>query len=183
MEISRRNVLQLGGLGALAVGGLSLPLSNAVVAKSASLLDDDLLPLPYRRPFAFPPVLAPSETGEDEFGRYATYIINEQPATAQVLPSGQMLFGFGYDGSIPGPTIHAERGVRVVAKVRNRLPAVHPLFGHSFATSTHLHGNPSLPEYDGYASDVTLPGSSKVYQWPTVGTSSRTLCVSPLPIT
>ena len=175
MDLSRRSLLQLGGLGALAVGGLSLPLSNAVVASSASLLDEALLPVPFRRPFAFPPVLSPSETGEEEFGRFATYIINERPATAQVLPSGQMLFGFGYDGTIPGPTIHAERGVRVVSKVRNRLPAVHPNFGHPFATSTHLHGNPSLPEYDGYASDVTMPGASKVYQWPTAFTSPRTL--------
>jgi FtsP/CotA-like multicopper oxidase with cupredoxin domain len=175
MDISRRNVLQLGGLGALAVGGMTLPLSNAVVAKSASALDASLLPTPYRRQFAIPPVLNPSETGEDEFGKYATYIINQQPAMAQVLPSGQMMHGFGYNGSIPGPTLHAEHGVRVVAKVRNRLPETHPTFGHRFGTSTHLHGNPSLPEYDGYASDLTLPGNSKVYQWPTVNTSARTL--------
>ncbi len=63
----------------------------------------------------------------------------------------------------------------MVAKVRNRLPETHPVFGHRFGTSTHLHGNPSLPEYDGYASDLTLPGNSKIYQWPTVNTSARTL--------
>ncbi len=175
MELSRRSVLQLGGLGALGVGGLSLPLSSGVTAKSASLLDESLLPSPYRRAFMMPPSLNPIQAGEDDFGRFATYIINERPATAQVLPSGQLLSSFGYDGSIPGPTIHAERGVRVVAKVRNRLPEVHPTFGHRFQTSTHLHGNPSLPEYDGYASDVTPPGSSKVYQWPTEGTGARTL--------
>ena len=158
----------------LTVGGLSVPLGQ-VVADSASELDPRLLPLPYRRQFAFPPVFAPAETGADEFGRFATYVINERPATAQVLPSGRLLAGFGYAGSVPGPTIHVERGTRVVAKVRNRLPEVHPLFGYRFQTSTHLHGNPSLPEYDGYASDVTLPGSSKVYQWPSENTSARTL--------
>ena len=116
MELSRRSMLQLGGLGAVAVGGLTLPLSNAVVAKSASLLDPSRLPLPYRRQFALPPVITPTETGEDEFGKFATYVINERPATAQVLPSGQLLHGFGYNGTIPGPTFHVERGVRVVAK-------------------------------------------------------------------
>jgi FtsP/CotA-like multicopper oxidase with cupredoxin domain len=175
MEMSRRNILQLGGLSVLAVGGLTVPLSAAIAAKSASELDEDLLPQPYRRAFEVPPVLAPAETGEDEFGRYATYVINERPATAQVLPSGRLLHGFGYRGSIPGPTIHVERGTRAVAKVRNRLPEIHPVFGHRFVTSTHLHGNPSLPEYDGYASDVTPPGSSKVYQWPTELTVARTL--------
>ena len=175
MEVSRRSVLQLGGLGALAVGGLTVPWSSAVVAKSASELDESLLPRPYRRGFVPPPVLAPSQMGEDEFGRFATYVINQKPAMAQVLPSGQMMHGFGYNGSIPGPTIHVDRGVRVVAKVRNLLPEVHPMFGHRFVTSTHLHGNPSLPEYDGYASDVTPPGSSKVYQWTTEHTTARTL--------
>ena len=175
MELTRRNALQLAGLGALAVGGMALPLSNAVVAKSASLIYERLLPRPYRRPFMLPPTLNPAVTGEDQFGRYATYVINQKPATLQVLPSGQLVQGFGYDGMIPGPTVHVERGTRVVAKVRNRLPEVHPMFGHRFATSTHLHGNPSLPEYDGYASDLTLPGSSKVYQWPTEYTSARTM--------
>ena len=175
MELSRRSVLKLGGLGVVAVGGLTLPLSEAVSADSVSELDPSLLPQPFSRPFRLPPVLAPAETGEDEFGRYATYVVDERPGAGQVLPSGQLLAGFGYGGSLPGPTIHVERGVRVVAKLRNRLPEVHPLFGHRFATSTHLHGNPSLPEYDGYASDLTLPGSSKVYQWPTHQTGARTL--------
>ena len=175
MDLSRRRMLQLGGLGVVAVGGLKLPLSAAVSAESASLLDPALLPVPYRRGFEAPPILAPSEIGQDEFGRFATYIINEQPATAQVLPSGQVLQAFGYNGGVPGPTIQVERGTRVVAKLRNRMPEVHPVFGYRFTTSTHLHGNPSLPEYDGYASDVSLPGSSKVYQWPSEHTSARTL--------
>jgi FtsP/CotA-like multicopper oxidase with cupredoxin domain len=34
------------------------------------------------------------------------------------------------------------------------------------ATSTHLHGSASLPQYDGYASDVTHPGFFKDYHYP-----------------
>jgi FtsP/CotA-like multicopper oxidase with cupredoxin domain len=32
--------------------------------------------------------------------------------------------------------------------------------------STHLHGSASLPQYDGYASDITVPGQKKIYQYP-----------------
>ena len=32
--------------------------------------------------------------------------------------------------------------------------------------STHLHGSASLPQYDGYASDITTPGQKKYYQYP-----------------
>ena len=32
--------------------------------------------------------------------------------------------------------------------------------------STHLHGSASLPQYDGYASDITAPGQKKYYHYP-----------------
>ena len=34
------------------------------------------------------------------------------------------------------------------------------------STSTHLHGSASLPQYDGYASDLTFPGQVKKYFYP-----------------
>ena len=102
---------------------------------------------------------AAAAEGGDEDGRWASYVIQERAAGLNVLPSGVVSRAFGYGGHVPGPTIHVERGTRVIAKVRNRLPDVHPMFGHKFDTSTHLHGNASLPEYDGYASDVTPPGT------------------------
>ena len=30
----------------------------------------------------------------------------------------------------------------------------------------HLHGSPSLPQYDGYANDLTFPGQYKDYHYP-----------------
>jgi FtsP/CotA-like multicopper oxidase with cupredoxin domain len=33
-------------------------------------------------------------------------------------------------------------------------------------TSTHLHGSASLPQFDGYANDLTLPGFYKDYHYP-----------------
>ena len=32
----------------------------------------------------------------------------------------------------------------------------------------HLHGSASLPQYDGYASDITYPGEYKDYRYPNV---------------
>ena len=83
MELSRRNVLQVGALSALAIGGLTAPWTSTVVAKSASLLDEKLLPKPYRRAFELPAVLNPAQTGEDEYGRWASYVIRQAAATAK----------------------------------------------------------------------------------------------------
>lgn len=168
MEISRRNFLQVGGLSALAVAGLTVPFRGGVTAKSASFLRDGLMPKPYRTTFALPPVMAPIESGVDALGRYDSYVINERPGTARLLPSSFETPVWGYQGLVPGSTIHVERGTRVIVKMRNRLPETHPIFGHRFSTSTHLHGNASLPQYDGYASDLTRPGFTKVYQYPTL---------------
>ena len=55
-----------------------------------------------------------------------------------------------------------------------RFPQVHPTLGYTPYTSTHLHGSASLPEYDGYASDVTQPGQWKNYHYPNIQ-DARTL--------
>ena len=60
----------------------------------------------------------------------------------------------------------AQRDRPVVVQQVNALPQVHPTLGYTPYTSTHLHGSPSLPEYDGYASDVTQPGQWKNYHYP-----------------
>jgi spore coat protein A len=61
-----------------------------------------------------------------------------------------------------------------VLRVRNQLPALNPLSGNTFQTSTHLHGSASLPQYDGYASDVTPVGNYKDYHYPNIQ-AARTL--------
>ena len=47
----------------------------------------------------------------------------------------------------------------------NRLPRRHPTLGYLPTTSTHLHGSPSLPQFDGYADDLTRPGQYKDYEY------------------
>lgn len=175
MELSRRNLLQVGGLSALAVAGLTIPLNEPVAAKSASELDDGLMPRPYGAGFVIPPTLQPVATGVDALGPFSSYVIEQRAGSAVLLPSGQASTIWGYNGLLPGPTIHAEAGSRTIVRMRNRLPATHPLFGHAFETSTHLHGNASLPQYDGYASDLTPPGYAKTYQYPNSFQPARTL--------
>jgi FtsP/CotA-like multicopper oxidase with cupredoxin domain len=73
---------------------------------------------------------------------------------------------WGYNGVAPGPTIVARRGRPAVVRIANQLPARHPDLGYVPATSTHLHGSASLPQYNGYANDLTRPGQYKDYEYP-----------------
>ncbi len=168
MAMSRRDVMKVAGVGALAAGGLAVPLSRGggdVVAGAPSLLSNGLIPKPYRTTFAPPPVLDPVATGTDADGTWARYDIYMRAGAASFINGVQTpVWGFG--GLVPGPTIKARKGVRIEAAMRNRLPAANPLSGDTFLTSTHLHGSDSLPQYDGYANDTTAPGFVKTYQWP-----------------
>ena len=57
----------------------------------------------------------------------------------------------------------------------NRLPAAAPAVRpRRVATSTHLHGAPSLPQFDGYANDLARPGFFKDYLYDN-GEDARTL--------
>lgn len=166
MEISRRNVLLLGGLGVLGAGVAGTPWQK-VEAKSASKLADSKMPKPYRAAFRQPPVLTPYSVTTDADGSNRTehYAVTQKAAMAQILPTLATPI-LGYNGIFPGPTIEVERGTKTTLTIHNQLPATHPNSGHVLSTSTHLHGSASLPQYDGYASDVTLPGFRKKYYYP-----------------
>ncbi|HEX2299353.1 MAG TPA: multicopper oxidase domain-containing protein, partial [Pseudonocardiaceae bacterium] len=144
----------------------ALPWGSTLEAKSASRLDESRLPAPFRAPFARPPALRPWKTTRDEDGLLVDHFsLTEKPGHAQIVP-GLTTPVWGYNGLVPGPTIHVQRGRRAVLRVRNHLPPTHPLLGHESTTSLHLHGSASLPEYDGYANDVTPPGFYKDYEFP-----------------
>ena len=153
-----------GGLGILGVGGLAVPLGAGLQAKSASRLASRNMPSPYAAAFIRPPVL-PYTAMSDAQGPYRLYTVTEQRSMARIV-NGLDTPVYAYNGSVPGPTIKVPQGTRVKLRVRNQLPAVHPAFGHPFNTSTHLHGSASLPQYDGYADDVTHPGDFKDYWYP-----------------
>lgn len=165
MSVSRREVFKFSALGIVGAGLVTVPIST-VSAKSASELDDRDMPRPYRSKFVRPPKLRPESVTFDPDGtRVNHYEIAMRQATAQILP-GMTTQILAYNGVFPGPTIELERGTRAVVNMRNRLPKYHPQWGHLLASSTHLHGSASLPQYDGYANDVTAPGFCKEYHYP-----------------
>jgi FtsP/CotA-like multicopper oxidase with cupredoxin domain len=160
MHLNRRELLKLGAFGSAA---LLLPAER--VARTEIALQNRIatsrLPAPFSVPLTVPPVLAPlRSTADTDF-----YAITQQAAAADILP-GLKTTIWGYNGITPGPTIVAPRGRKTVVRHVNALPGVHPTLRYTVWTSTHLHGSASLPQFDGYASDITHPNQFKDYRYP-----------------
>jgi spore coat protein A, manganese oxidase len=168
-SVTRRDALKIGAFGAAA---LALPLTATLTGKRASDLPDRQMPRPYVAEFAIPPVARRSTTVTDAAGR-PVYVMQMEPFQAQIAAgNGPRTTMWGYRdmsnpgvpyATFPGPTIVAQRLQPIVVRQINNLPARHPVFGYVPTTSTHLHGHPSLPHYDGYANDLTAPGQFKDY--------------------
>jgi spore coat protein A, manganese oxidase len=160
MGLSRRELLKLGVFGSAA---LMLPAERVARTQLAltNRLPQSALPLPFTVPFAQPPVLSPVHTTATT----AYYDIEQRQFAAEILP-GLETTCWGYNGVTPGPTVVAQQGQQVVMRQVNSLPAAHPSLRYEVWTSTHLHGSASLPQYDGYASDITRPGQYKDYWYP-----------------
>jgi spore coat protein A, manganese oxidase len=168
MELSRRDILKLGVFGSAA---LMLPLERVARTELArsNRLATSQLPQPFTVPFVTPPVLQP--VYQDPGTAY--YDLVQQQTKVEILPGRQTTI-WGYNGITPGPTIVNYRGQSAVVRQTCALPDVHPDLRYNVWTSTHLHGSCSLPEYDGYASDVTFPGHFKDYRYPNIQ-DARTL--------
>ena len=167
MELNRRDMLKLSGLGAAGVAaGTMLPLGD-IGAAASSQIDPAYLPDVFATEFVVPPVLRPYRTRREADGAWCDYYaISEKAVNARILKGGRTTAMFSYEGVVPGPTIKATQGRRARVLVRNQLPPTHPSIGHEATTSVHLHGSASLPQYDGYASDITPPGFYKEYHYP-----------------
>lgn len=167
MKITRREALKLGLLaGSLSLTSIGL-LSRGLAQESpeasyeyqrSSARRRRVLPPTSRNGKAFQvpvpiiPVLQPKS--RDETTDY--YEITQKQAQVQIL-AGQKTQIWGYNGQFVGPTIKSRVGRATSIRIINQLPD---------ATSTHLHGMPSLPEYDGYPEDLVQPGGFKNYFYP-----------------
>ena len=149
-QLSRRDALKIG---VLSTAALAIPLTGTLSAKRASQLAESRIPRPYTLPFRRPPLLQPVGRidGRD------VYEITQQQVKREILP-GIKTTVFAYTGTVPGPTIRVQRNRPIIVRQVNKLPDRHPTRDYVPWTSTHLHGAPSLPQYDGYASDISLPG-------------------------
>ncbi len=159
MQYTRRDALKVGLFGTAA---LALPLDRA--ARATSILDSRMpprsLPPPFTLPFRQPPVAVAVSTMGDE----DRYRIAMQAVKLEILPGFQTTC-WTYGGQFPGPTIMVEQNRKAKVRFVNNLPLKHPTLGFTSWTSAHLHGAESLPQYDGYASDVTFPGQYKDYHY------------------
>ncbi len=169
MRLSRREMLKLGVLGSAA---LALPLQRVSSAVTPPRLPAANLPRPFTRPFVVPPTARPSrqdpETGTD------VYAMEMVQVPQEIIPgflTNLWMYRDGF-GNL-GPTVEAVQGRPVRMRMANVLPT-HPQLGYTPATSVHLHGSASLPQFDGYASDVTWPGWYKDYEFPNLQ-NARTL--------
>jgi spore coat protein A len=132
------------------------------------------MPQPFRAQFVRPTFARPYRSARDRNGQWVDHFeLTMKAGWASMVP-GMRTRVFGYEGQLPGPLIRVRRGRRSVVRFRNHLPRLNPLGGDDFTTSVHLHGSASLPEFDGYASDITAPGSYKEYVYPNFQ-SARTL--------
>ena len=168
MALNRRDLLKLGLFGSAA---LMLP-AERIARTQLSLtnrIPQSQLPAPFTVPFATPPVLEPVYSTP----QVAYYDIVQRQVRAEILPGLETTI-WGYNGVTPGPTIMNTQGQAAVVRQYNDLPDVHPDLRYKVWTSTHLHGSCSLPEYDGYASDITSPRQYKDYKYPNIQ-DARTL--------
>ena len=172
-KISRKDMLKLGLLGSAA---LMLPLERSARTELAvsRRLTSKQIPAPFQVRLPIPPVAQPVRSddvpGADPssgipFTGTDYYEITMKAGQAQILPGFGATAVYGYNGVTPGPTIKARQGRRAVVRQINSLPDV-ARFGYKPWTSVHLHGSASLPQYDGYASDITNPGDFKDYVYP-----------------
>ena len=164
---TRRTVLQLSALATLGVAGAEILPANAT-SQPPRLLSGKNMPVPFAGVFARPPELTPFETGFDDGDPsrpFARYALTARLAQAQILPGLSTTIA-GYNGIFPGPTIRTAQGTRAEVRIRNSFPPAGLIFPQAIDLATHLHGSESLPQYDGYANDITRPGFVKNYHYP-----------------
>ena len=165
---SRRELLKVSGLGALGAVALSAVtgVGEASSSGTASKLATKNTPVPFAGVFQRPPELKPYATGVDAQGPFEQFAVTARLGQLPILP-GLLTTVAGYNGIFPGPTIRARQGTRAEVRIRNGFPAsLGLLYPQRIDTATHLHGSPSLPQYDGYANDITVPGFVKTYHYP-----------------
>jgi spore coat protein A len=160
VELNRRDLIKLGLFGTAALMLPAERIARAAIAQS-NRIPESQLPPPFSVGFRRPPVLDPVRS--DATADY--YSLVQMPADVEILPGLQTQI-WGYNGISPGPTIMATKGRPTVVRQACALPEFHPTLRYRTWTSTHLHGSATLPQYDGYANDITLPEQYKDYHYP-----------------
>lgn len=158
--LTRRELLLLGGLGALATVTGCVPFigGNSADGAGASIppgkFDGRALPIP--------PLLAPDANGR--------YVLRAQAGTTELV-AGVLTATWGFNGAVLGPTIRALKGDRVRMRIEN---------GISEETTVHWHGMELPAEMDGGPHQPISPGGSWEPEW-TIDQPAATLWYHPHP--
>ena len=155
----------VGAVGALGVAALNTSGADAD-SGTVSRLAAKNTPVPFAGVFVRPPELTPYATGHDPDGQpFEQFALTARLGQLHILPDLSTTVA-GYNGIFPGPTIRARQGTRIEVRMRNGYPAKGLVYPQAIDTVTHLHGGETLPQYDGYANDITVPGCVKTYHYP-----------------
>jgi FtsP/CotA-like multicopper oxidase with cupredoxin domain len=174
MAFSRRDALKasFGAAGGLALASRALGDGgdggdNSLVS-SSGLKSPPVTP--WIEPLFIPPVLTPLTTPlnptfrqsahqrYDEFKAKKFYqldVQNKDWSFHRELPLAPL---YTYNGSAPGPMIHAYYGEPIVVRINNQLDNLQSGFGFP-DTATHLHNFHSPSESDGFPGDFVTPGN------------------------
>jgi FtsP/CotA-like multicopper oxidase with cupredoxin domain len=98
------------------------------------------------------------------------YEITMRQETVEILPAkadkpALVAKFWTHNGMVPGPLIRQQKNRESCIRFINNL-GKDDKTKEDICTSVHLHDMASLPEYDGYAEDLTRPGYYKDYYYP-----------------
>lgn len=85
------------------------------------------------------------------------YLVAE-PVRTEFVP-GRIVDAWGYNGSVPGPTIEVNEGDRVRVIFENHLPEMSAIHWHGFEVPMDMDGVPGLGQ------DPVMPGGRYVYEF------------------
>ena len=155
MRTNRRQFLgaTLGGVGAAAAGERASTGAGAAIATTAARADDDGVPLPVVTPDL--PTLPPRRIDADGVKEF--HLVAE-PVRRDFLP-GRPVDCWGFNGTMPGPTIEVTQGDRVRLVVENRLPELFAMHWHGFEIPIAMDGVPGLTQ------DPIAPGETFTYEF------------------
>lgn len=145
--MNRRNALGLMAIG----GATALATTRFAVLRRAEGNPATRVPR-FELALKIPAVLKPTKRTETQ----DEYDIVQSEAEQEILP-GHATKIWGYQGVFPGPTIRVRRGRTAVIRHTNRLSA---------HTVVHLHGGRTPSDSDGFATDMVMPGETRIYKYP-----------------
>ncbi|GAA2789582.1 multicopper oxidase family protein [Saccharopolyspora taberi] len=150
---SRRTFVKIAVSGA-AVGAAAaaFPLRNLFSGPgNAAAAGAPAASVPFSQPMPIPPVLRPARSTLDtDF-----YELRMRYADVEIVPGVRSRVRT-YGGVLPGPTVRAHRGRKVVVRQHNDL---------DLDAAVHLHGGHVAPEHDGHPMDVIAPGANREYHY------------------